>query len=76
MNSDPALAEAIAQAHFWKQKYLEQMMNHAQVVAALMRPSVLENAVNAMGVPPEPEKPSTEQPAGRNGASKESAATP
>lgn len=33
-----------AEARFWKQKYLEQMLTHTQIVTALMRSTLTESA--------------------------------
>jgi hypothetical protein len=58
------------EARFWKQKYLEQLLNHTQIVTALMRPMLAENAAASAALREAAESAPTGQLAVKNGASK------
>jgi hypothetical protein len=58
------------EARFWKQKYLEQLLNHTQIVTALMRPMLVDNAAASTALREAAENAAAEQSAVKNGAPK------
>jgi hypothetical protein len=42
------LAQARAEAHFWRSQYLEQHAHYSKTIAALSAPTMLESALRQM----------------------------